>query len=369
MTIITTSRPPIFRPSYSASGGGGGGFAISGVSGSLTQNSTLTITGSGFTTKRTSPLFYDNFDSGTTGNFLASPWTTEAGYNEPYKYSTTNPLSGTKNARVTMVVGGVQGDIGGWPSWVVLGQEYTELFVEYAIYINITTAGTDTPQIKLGRMGNGTGYDPGTAPFVGVTRFNNSGSSASSSIIAYNFGSQRGSGQGDDDWYFNSDVFPLNTWIKVSMYFKGSTPGSSDGERYLKVNNNANITVSYFSGGHWASPNGSVAQSTWGGSAFQTRNSGVTGGLQYFMLPFYTRLDQGAVIDIDTVFINDTEERVLLADASTLAASNKRQIQSHSARSSTSITCSCEYGDLPGSGDLWCIVVNDGGAETSYKVR
>lgn len=67
--------------------------AITGVSGTVSENSTLTITGSGFGTKSpAAPLLWDNFDSGTSGGNLGGSW--QAMTSIPLKYSSTTPYGG-----------------------------------------------------------------------------------------------------------------------------------------------------------------------------------------------------------------------------------------------------------------------------------
>lgn len=76
---------------------------ISGVSGTISNGSTITISGSGFGTKSTAgPLRFDTFESGTAGSTLSSPWQS---YGGGMSYSTTQAHAGTKAAYANITNG------------------------------------------------------------------------------------------------------------------------------------------------------------------------------------------------------------------------------------------------------------------------
>lgn len=370
MSIIQLSPKTILRPRYNQ---GGGAFALTSFTGSIVEGGDFTFGGNGFTTKNNGDWLSDSFDSGTVGQNLASPWTTSVSdQNEPYKYSSTNPFTGTKCAALTT---NTSVSIGDWGNYILFPESWDEVFVEYALHFNITTAGSGGPQIKLGRIGSFTSFAPSQEPNFGTTRFQDNGNTAVGGQgiqILQGGDNSRGIWPDPEEWFANSSVLPNNAWVVISQYSKLSTPGVANGKRYEKIGTGSlagNQTYSGVPGGHFASLDGSIAHTAWDGSPVMNRRSGLTDGYHNFLLPFYTRTDQVVTLTIGFVHINNSPERIVIGDASTIAACGKRVPQKTVTRGSTGGDGKYRLGDLPGSGSLWAIAFNSDGAETSLQIR
>ena len=130
--------------------------SISGVAGTLTQGSAVTISGAGFSAKRSGQILLDNFADGNVGDPISArgAWTPFGGGNAPqYAISTANPYMGGRAARVSVgvnsnVLGG--DDFGNYFRYAA-GQ--TELYMEAATYLHYVVAGPSASgaQTKLFR--------------------------------------------------------------------------------------------------------------------------------------------------------------------------------------------------------------------------
>ena len=112
-----------------------------------------------------------------------------------------------------------------------------------------------------------------------------------------------------------------------------------DGERYIKIGAINDFTFSGFPGGHFASPDGSVAPPEWKGSQVIARDANFEGLLQRIFMPYYTRSDQSTISRIDRLFANDSPERVVVGDASTFTgcAPEKRFVLRQNSRTGNQI--------------------------------
>jgi len=346
--------------------------SVSGVSGSLTQGSTVTISGSGISTKRNGQILFDNFADGNVGDPISArgAWTPFGGSNAPeYAISTANPYMGGRAARVSIGVNSnaLGGDDFGDYYRYATGQ--TELYMEAATYLHYVVAGPSASgaQTKLFRAI--TDGEPTVAPdpILTITRFNANGSSATSTDAQV----LQGGGDSSAATFWGEirayDSIPADTWNQFCLYTKLSTPGGADGMRFANINGKDDIRFSMFPGSFSDPANTGIASRAWNGVPYMTRSSGMTDTFRRLYLPFFKRDEMSLVVDIGYVYLNDSPERVVVHNAPTLAASTRYQVQKQVSRGASTITIEYQQGKLLSNDAKYVTVVNsDNTFSTSF---
>lgn len=348
--------------------------SISGVSGNLTQGSAVTVSGTGFSTKRNGQILFDNFNDGATGDPISArgAWThLSAGGTIPeYVISTANPYIGGKSARVTVGVdsnpgSGSSDDFGDYFRY---DSDQTELYMEASTYIHFNVAGPSVNGSQIKMFRGITDGDPTVAPDPNITITRANGSTAASNTVL----ALASSGYASESFYAPDstgayDSIPPDSWNQFCYYEKLSTPGSADGKRFININGKNDITFSSYPGTFSDPSNTGVTNRAWDGAAMMTRSSGTTAAFRRLYLPFYKRMEMSLVVDIGYVYLNDSPERVVVHNAPTLAASTRYQVQKQTSRGASSITIEFQQGKLLASDSKYVTVVNsDNTFSTSF---
>lgn len=110
-------------------------------------------------------------------------------------------------------------------------------------------------------------------------------------------------------------AFVNNTWAKFTLYKKIGEPYNKIGKQLIKMGS----TDAFKSGGiNLQSPTGQYPDSSWD-CELQVTNDATTIG-QYFRrvaMPYFQRSQQTTVMDISQLYISDSQERVVIGNAST----------------------------------------------------
>ncbi|MBV5339639.1 MAG: IPT/TIG domain-containing protein [Deltaproteobacteria bacterium] len=307
---------------------------INAVSGTISDGKSITIQGTGFGTKSpAAPLFWDNFESGNTGQLLStSPnWDTQIecaasnnGGTPSMIFSNEKSYSGTKAAKQML--------FNNLPCWSrtkagLLGNQ-SKIFFSYKYWIQPGTG----DHLKMGRIGGDA--DVHSMPTVGYT------------AIAPEY------------WYAFADKgieHPLvytgaltNQWVRDDSWAVLSTPNASDGAVQIWRNG-----VSQYS---------SVAVNTLNSAAQRSNYNQV-------FLPYY--IENGTrTVYIDDVYIDKTLSRVEVCSGSTWSNRGTCEIQIPTAWSSdgTSITITINKGAFStDSTARYLYVVDSNGLVSSGK--
>ena len=348
---------------------------ITGYSGTFSQGSTFTITGSNLSSNRQSQLFYDDFSSGTIGSPISggSTWQTVA-TQDPYVYDSDGLAAGKKSAYLDMQ--GAYDYITGitFPASMVI---YCEHWIKYQMLTVGPDDGSGGPQMKMTRIGAGTDFSSiSSNPNLTMTMLDvNASGYVGTSPQAFNAPSKS-----TNDAAQNISGYmllpPDNSWHKLHMAAKISTLGVADGWRYFKTDQSNCAVGSWASGTekHFASPNGTVAKAEWDGEAWSTRyaddGSTLGGTFEKVVLPFFTRTYQVSTVKIAGFWLNDSAERVVVSSSSDWETALMTGItQPNLTRSSGVWTFSVETGNLPASGALYAFVVNENRKHTTIALQ
>lgn len=310
---------------------------IASVSGMLASGSTLTITGSGFGSKAAvPPLKWDTFEGGTSGAKLTG-WALEASDPavEPVYSTVVRRASSTMSARANFVNGNWNSSFG------VSGTALPRLYLDAWYYYD--AASPYSRNHKLFRIISNN-YTPNLYynVYCGTT----------SSHL-----SQDGVDVGNYHVWMSPTAADLGrTWVHLQAYFKESSPSAADGTAMLWIDG--------------------VLQASQVGN-FRTRTSSATFWNTVFLgnyLGHEADANCPAYGDAytywDDVYLDITQARVEIGDASTYAASRHREIQIPSAWSATSISVKLHAGSFPDLTTLYLYVVTEAGVvnATGYQL-
>lgn len=307
---------------------------ITGISGTVQNGSSISISGSGFGVGKSAPLLWDTFENGANGSNVASTpmigtWTADNGL----LVTTAQRHSGTKSATA------LYSDGDGFTHITYSGLSNNNGIKYYqAFWFRY-----NSPIIQPGQNGAGQtklmqlwGTCKGICSGATITDYNpgimvGGGSSDwwSSYIALERTGDYRGTYL-QEDWYEgptlsnNSGwIYPArNTWYFFEAILKQSTPGVSDGTVILKVNGSDvyrhdPVRTRDISGQHWDFTTFFDGMTNWSGSTQSW---------------------------VDDVYFNDTWARVMIGNAPTYSSSTAFDIQPATSWSDNSITMSVNSG-------------------------
>lgn len=313
---------------------------VSGVSGTVSHGSSITITGTSFGSKATAaPLKYDDFQGTTVGN-SPSGWGVQGDAGYP-KVGTTRLRSGTPFTKNLEHMWG----IGNASNLHLLGiGPITKLYVDFWRYFDVSSGGTlgslNIKTIRVHTAGTGAPdhysqeYEQ-TGPLRprnmdGVSGWPVSGADNGYSSCSY--------GQGSDitgiwvHWQWGIDI--------------GSGNGAGDGKQLAFWNSQDCYTMG---------ANGIP-------STIKMSESGQPPFDELFVGNYVRGGDYSGTLYAQTeaLYVDTTWARVELCDASTYAARTHCEIQIPSAWSGTSITATVNRGSF-GAGTAYVYVCNDAG--------
>lgn len=301
---------------------------ITSTSGEVSNNGTVTITGSGFGTKPTAaPLVFDNFEVGTPGakvltaKATVGQWDTGAGY-EVAAYSTAQKYAGNQSAKMS-TEGGVYNlsmcKNGTFPTiymdWLVRLHRYDEVsrnWKPWRVYGNNDKLQTNALLMCTSSM---MGLDNG--------------------------------GGGGGTWWDSFGAWPQDRWQHYQVLLKASsTPNAADG-----------VIMQYIDG-QLVSDHKGVNTRAMDAHWDQIRIGHFWAKDAVPECP----PNSGADIYLDNVYVDTTWARVELGNAATYNGSTRREIQIPKAWSGTSIQIGVNTGAFAQGAAAYLYVTDAGGA-------
>ncbi len=307
------------------------------ITGVTTSGQTIAVSGSGFGTKPTAaPIKFDNFDNGTNGSALSSrdpSWKVYNNNAHGVNYSNAVVHSGALSVG-THIANGESFNT----NYYTYPQASTEMFISYW-WRTANGDLNDHTIIKMTRInsseaagGGGVYNGPGNTSLGGTYDLaRNAGP-----YCAYNNGV---TGEAILK-YFKEP--PLNSWIKVEMYKKLSTPGSTNG-----------VMECNFVGTDYAID-----------SAAMTRAAGYSFLLNTVLLGTMDGAAQTHDYDIyiDDMYIDNSRARVEIGNSPAWLRCTKLEIQVPTQWADGQVACKLNMGAFTGSEPLYLYVVDANGA-------
>jgi len=318
---------------------------INSVSGTISNGSSITISGSGFGTKTTpAPWVWDNFEDGTNANLVGtSPkgiWQEYYSVGTTYpKYSTTAAYAGSLGAKKTTA------QAEEFVSYGASGLNSDEMY--YSIMFKwtedvINDSGAE-PVMKLTRLNTqGDFYSP--QPSIYTTLRTGTGN-------GWTYGDAR---NGTGDLYNEPFLLyvTLNTWHRIEVYWKLSTAGVANGKVEFYIDNVEKED------GLWDNV---ITRAT--GYANQKSDN--------FLLPMMQSLGSTNIYSFyaDDVYVDRTRARVEVCNTATWSARTRCEIQIPSAWSDTAITFTGNQGTSSNFSNSYLYVIDKNGNVNSNGYR
>ena len=310
---------------------------ISSVDGSISQNQSVTISGSGLGSKaQPSPLLWDTFEVGTgkiTNGKAATigTWNSE-GTTYDAEYSSTSPHSGSRSAYVPQKVGdGISHRLR-----KTAPSDYSTLYLDFWMNMSLVN-GVYSENWKPWNINSYYGNDKLEMIF---NYYNNN----SGHFIFYDY--SKGT-LPSSSW--PSDYAVNNEWKHYQLQFRESSPSASDGH------------VSYWvNGKSYYQSNAAMTR-----ASSKTRNQVDIGNLWQ-----NANGNGGGRVYVDNVYIDTSWARVELGNAATYAGSTHREIQVASSWTDKGITVTVNTGSFAANQNVYLYVVDANGNvnTTGYPV-
>lgn len=325
--------------------------SISGVSGTVAQGQSITITGAGFGIKSTpAPIMWDDFENGVSGGDLSEygSWDYTFGYHNKYSNVNNRPgstlsmrhdLTVTKDPSFNAYECNARYNVSG---------SFPKVFYSYWMWFQW---GECNGQIKWGiRIAD---FDASThlwsEPRFDGCVYPGTGGACSNSGAYF----QGNSGYLDSRTCFGSEnAFTDGAWVQIEVQALQSTPSTSDGSLecwmskptgFVKVVNQSAIVMR-------------SSEAEWDATGIYTWIDSDDAG------------DQNTIC-YDDIYIDNSWARVVIGDAPTYDNCTRREIQIPSAWSNTSITASVNQGAFGDSDTAYLYVVDDDGvASSGYEI-
>ncbi len=318
--------------------------SVNGISGTLSNGSSMTITGSSFGVNGPNVLFFDDFESGTVGQNIktgADSATIGQWYSlntVPVTYSSDLSLSGTKSFKA-QASSSVEGQVNG----IIKLPSVTEIFISWWFYV------------------------PTTAPWSGEGTIQ--GQNWKTMWLAMN----------EDYWNNGSD-----TYVWRSGAVTGSDLSFKNNSGTIAYPNTESVNIPYFTKGRWQrlvwwirdGSNNDGSSSLWALSntemqlvrSFTNANTVVSGVVRtdlsvnghFIQHPTGTQ----PVAYYDDVYVATgpgARARVEIGNASTYAASNNFSIATVTSWGDTSITATIRQGSFVNLNDAYLYVIDANG--------
>lgn len=169
----------------------------------------------------------------------------------------------------------------------------------------------------------------------------------------------------DNGSTYNGYASPINDsdWNKVIIYLKMGDLNTANGKFYAKWGALTSLTGSSVNPGHLASPSGVISANDYNGDLITNRNgTNASLNLRRILLPYFQRTYQQSRIAVAGLTISTTQERVIIGDASTWAACDRKKCFTvkTTALDNESVSIECIDSHLNGK-DLYAYKVNHDG--------
>ena len=328
--------------------------SVSGTSGSTSHGGSMTISGSAFGTKSpAAPLLWDDFEWGSDGTRIDTSvdWRGEDSTDpeEPEIDTSQSFGQGTRSSYVFVFEADPD---------EVYGTEFRPVYHDFTASTTIYVSSMNRFSHGGGAQGGGmwkmprivgTGGSYSQGPYTGVSYFATS-DSAGDPAFYYEPGDCSDCSLTTEYDDTISDL-ATDTWHRIETYYVLSTPATSDG------------AVKY-----WWNYQQAPELVTAGWDNLATRSAGNTNTVDVFNSGHQyvnDTIDKMFYIWQDDVYIDDTQARVEICDASTWAARTDCAIQIPSAWSTTSATVTLNQGALASIADSYLYVIDSAGAVNS----
>jgi hypothetical protein len=179
---------------------------------------------------------------------------------------------------------------------------------------------------------------------------------------------------GSSGWFGTN---PSNSeWAKYVLYIKKGQLDTATGERFVKIGADNTFTFSGSpvppaSGGHFGSPNATVAATEFRGEGITNHITSSAGDLlQRVSLPYFHRAgEQETIVDVAYFYVKNSREGIVIGDASTWATCDHTKTHrcKITARTNNSISFVAQDGQFP-TGALYAYIVNKDGVYNSNGI-
>ena len=320
--------------------------ALSGVSGAISQGSTISITGSNFGTKPTpAPFYWNDFESATVGQTALQAGLDDEGTDGQGLPIVRNDkvFSGKNSLRMDYLLN----KDSMFPRVGKSGLNSNEVYVSAWMYWTHTAGSGGSPFIfQLVRGG-------ANPPYSGNPRFYETIRPNAQGVVA---GVDRGSVDANNSTTYDDTVNAgqnANGWHRVEYYFKLSDPGVANGiyQTWVDGKLNANITNTM------SRPAGNSETINYVMSLFDGNDSyGTTNSYSVWM---------------DDFFVDTTRARVEVGDASTLSACKTRTVLPAVTWSNTTISVKASVGMFAAGSTAYLYVYDANGNvnSTGYAIK
>ena len=306
--------------------------AITGVSGTISQGQSIAIVGSGFGAKTSAqPVYWDDLEDGAA-DLKAKIGTWEDDANRILVINTTNQRhSNSRYNAMANFNGSHNMDNAKFQG----GSDTTKWFVQYWVKLDSNFS-----------WGNSIGGNLGNVKFI---RFWTTGSGSNDFVCSYHGGTSAGCAtENCDDSYpgyfsFKPTNITKNVWHLFQFEFNSSSIGTRDGTFRM-----------YYDG---------ALVENW---SIKTKCSGASSNFRPQVIGWFNSTDSGASgskqVYFDDFYADSTWARIEIGNASTYAASTRREIQIPSSWANTGITVSVNTGGFASNENVYLYVVDSNGA-------
>lgn len=308
--------------------------SISGVTGTISNGQSITISGSSFGTKSTAaPVVWDNFETGTSGQAVAgktpvigSSWSIGTSQGTP-TYSTASLRTNSSRS-------------------VALGFNSSV----YRNYLQIVNSSDELYFTFWARRyspdSNGRNWKPYYLYSSNYSQPDQALGTWSPDMGGWRVGLDYSDGTGGPTiWGPTDDIVDLNgKWIRFEVYVKQSSANTSNGATVVTMHYEADNTIKSLS-------NTAIKTNT------STTKYGMINIGQYEM----SQSGHTATVYIDDVYFDTSRARVEIGNASTWSSCTRREIQIHSGWGTSSITAKINQGAFSGGQTAYLYVVDSNG--------
>jgi len=287
--------------------------SISGITGTITQGQTVTISAAGstgFGSGDSSPIAFDDFESYTDGNSLSS--TPLIGTWELLGDSTTVEDTTSHSGSLATYHSG-DSDYANFEV-ALAGQTYTHYYISYWFYYNYTGASSVVKVIQLHGNNSDCDYWPGVMWSTGP---------GASGYVVY----APCSNTNFSNIYTSN---PQNQWNHIELVLRQSTASTSDGHIEIKIN-------------------GNIVHNS---DSINTRNSGYWTIFEYF---YSVSNSDTSTIMLDDIYANNSWSRVVMGTSENYADNDNFEICPVNSWSDGSIQARVNVGDKSDTAYLWVV--------------
>jgi hypothetical protein len=326
--------------------------SLSGVSGTISDDSTVTITGAGFGSNNGNVKWLgDNIEAGTAGQLISdSNWTSSedigGGFTGPV-YDKNYSHSGNQSLQFNMSDTEMERNVWGCTLDYDNGAEISEAYITFWVRATYTGSG----QWKIMRLSSSPSpsdtdgetmisYWPGVQAYSLMRPINDSYDSRWISTAG-----EKGT------YWLPSDYIPKEKWVRLEIYAKASSGGAMNGTYSYKVHR----------------PNETIEELVNYNGNLMTYDSSIPDRWRYIILGHYMGNGLEGKAWYDDVFVQiGSQARVELGDAPTWKGCTYREVQYPKSWSTGTVSISFNPGNFAAGKTAYLYVVDaDGNVNSS----